>query len=175
MVFGGQVCAHITDHQKKSKRRRKTMKKTICLVGIGLLLVSMVLASCAPVQKTILTKSNLSTLKGTWQGWTTFSSFEGNPVVTTMEINNDTVPLIGKIFLYNLPQKIADIFPGVALSASNNITIDFANGEISSQGTLIGQSGKNFLELTLLAGEKMKMSGWFYYYGIKGTMDLTKK
>ena len=92
-----------------------------------------------------------------------------------MEINNDTVPIKGKIILYNVPQKIADIFPGVAIPAGNNITIDFVNGEISSQGTLIGQSGKNFLELTLLAGEKMKMSGWFYYYGIKGTMDLTKK
>jgi len=26
-----------------------------------------------------------------------------------------------------------------------------------------------------LAGEKMKMSGWFYYYGMKGTVELTKK
>ncbi len=150
------------------------MKKTICLVGIGLLLVSMALLSCAPV-KTVITKSNLPTLRGTWQGWTTFSSFEGKPVLTTMEINNDTVPVIGKIFLYNLPQAIADIFPGIALSAGNNITIDFANGEISREGTLIGQTGKNFLELTLLAGEKMKMNGWFYYYGTKGTVELTKK
>ncbi len=150
------------------------MKKRVCLVGIGLLLVSMVLLSCAPV-KTVITKSNLPTLRGTWEGWTTFSSFEGKPVLTTMEINNDTVPIKGKIFLYNLPQKIADIFPGVALSAGNNITMDFANGEISDQGTLIGRSGKNFLELTLLAGEKMKMSGWFYYYGTKGTVELTKK
>ncbi len=92
-----------------------------------------------------------------------------------MEIYNDTVPVKGKIFLYNLPQKVADIFPGVALSASNNIAIDFANGEISDQRTLIGQTEKNFLELTLLAGEKTKMNGWFYYYGSKGTTTLTKK
>jgi hypothetical protein len=150
------------------------MKKRICLVGIGLFLVSVVLVSCAPV-KTVITTSNLPTLRGTWQGWTTFSSFQGDPVLTTMEINNDTVPIKGKIILYNVPQKIADIFPGVAIPAGNNITIDFANGEISSQGTLIGQSGKNFLELTLLAGEKPKMSGWFYYYGSKGTVELTKK
>jgi hypothetical protein len=44
------------------------MKKTICLVGMGLLLVSMVWVSCAPMQKTVLTKSNMSTLKGKWQG-----------------------------------------------------------------------------------------------------------
>jgi hypothetical protein len=92
-----------------------------------------------------------------------------------MEINNDTVPVQGKIFLYNLPQRIADIFPGVALSASNNITIDFVNGKISDQGTFIGQTGENFLELTFFTGEKMKMNGWFYYYGSKGTMTLTKK
>jgi hypothetical protein len=92
-----------------------------------------------------------------------------------MEIDNDTVPIKGRINLFNLPQKVADNFPGVPLSAGNNITMDFANGEISDQGTLIGQTGKNFLELTLSAGEKMKMNGWFYYYGSKGTIELTKK
>jgi hypothetical protein len=43
------------------------MKKRIFLVGIGLLLVSVASLSCAPVQKTMITKSNLSILKGTWQ------------------------------------------------------------------------------------------------------------
>ncbi len=94
-------------------------------------------------------------------------------MLTTMEIDNDIVPLKGKINLINVPDKIAATFPGVALPAGNNITIVFANGEISDQGTLIGQSGKNFLELTLSAGGKM--SGWFYYYGSKGTVELTKK
>jgi hypothetical protein len=129
--------------------------------------------SCAPVQKTIITKNNLSTLKGTWEGWTVFSTFQANPVLTKLEIDNDAVPIKGRINLFNLPQKVADNFPGVPLSAGNNIAIDFANGEISDQGTLIGQTGKNFLELTLLAGEKM--NGWFYYYGSKGTVELTKK
>ena len=151
------------------------MKKLICLVSAGLLLVSIASMSCAPVQKTVITKSNLSTLKGKWEGWTTFSSFQANPVLTTVEIDNDTVPLKGKINLINVPDKIASAFPGVDLPAGNNITIDFANGEISDQGTLIGQTGKNFLELTLSAGEKMKMNGWFYYYGSKGTVELTKK
>ena len=151
------------------------MKKVICLVGIGVLLVLIAFVSCAPIQKTIITKNNLSTLKGTWEGWTVFSTFQANPVLTKLEIDNDAVPIKGRINLFNLPQKVADNFPGVPLSAGNNIAIDFANGEISDQGTLIGQTGKNFLELTLLAGEKMKMSGWFYYYGSKGTMTLTKK
>ncbi len=149
------------------------MKKLICLVSSGVLLVSIVFVSCAPVRKTIITKGNLFTLKGKWEGWTTFGSFQANPVLTTMEIDNDIVPLKGKINLINVPDKIAATFPGVALPAGNNITIVFANGEISDQGTLIGQSGKNFLELTLSAGGKM--SGWFYYYGSKGTIELTKK
>ena len=151
------------------------MEKGNRWVWVSLLLVSVAFVSCAPVQKTVITKNNLSALKGKWEGWTTFSSFQANPVLTTMEIDNETVPLKGKINLINVPDKIAATFPGVALAAGNNIIIDFANGEISDQGTFIGQTGKNFLELTLLAGAKMKMNGWFYYYGSKGTVELTKK
>jgi hypothetical protein len=151
------------------------MRRVLCLAGVSLLLVSMVLVSCAPVQKTMVTKSNLSTLKGTWQGWTTFSSVQSSPIRTTLEITNDTVPVRGRITLDNLPGAVASIFPADAKTAGNDVTIDFKNGMISDQGTLIGQTGQNFLELTLSVGEKMKMNGWFYYYGAKGTVELTKK
>ena len=151
------------------------MRRAICLAGVSLLLVSMVLVSCAPVQKTMVTKSNLSTLKGTWQGWTTFSSVQSSPIRTTMEITNDTVPVRGRITLESLPSAVASIFPADAKTAGNDVTIDFKNGMISDQGTLIGQTGQNFLELTLSVGEKMKMNGWFYYYAAKGTVELTKK
>ncbi|MBP1697573.1 MAG: hypothetical protein H6Q41_2761 [Deltaproteobacteria bacterium] len=151
------------------------MKKRICFVGIGLLFVSVVMMSCAPVQKTILTKNNLPTLKGTWQGWTTFSSVQSSPIRTTLQITNDTVPVRGNITLNNLPGAVASIFPADAKTAGNDVTIDFKNGMISDQGTLIGQTGQNFLELTLSVGEKTRMNGWFYYYGAKGTVELTKK
>ncbi len=151
------------------------MEKRIRLVVISLLLVSVALLSCAPVQKTIITKNNMSILKGTWQGWTSFSAVQARPVLTTMQIDNDTVPLTGKMVLFNLPQQVADILPAASLPAGNNVTIDFANGGVSSEGTLINHGGSNFIELTLFAGEKPKLSGWFYYYGVKGTMDLTKK
>ncbi len=151
------------------------MKKTICLVGMGLLLVSMGWVSCAPMQKTVITKSNLSTLKGRWQGWTTFSSVQSNPILTTLQITNDAVPVQGNITLNNLPDSVALAFPADAKTAGGNVTIDFKNGLITDQGTLIGQSGQNFLELAYYAGEKMKMNGWFYYYGAKGTIELTKK
>ena len=151
------------------------MKKRICLVGVGLLLVSVALLACAPVQKTMITKNNLSLVKGTWQGWTTFSTVSAAPVLTTMKITNDTVPLTGSIILTNVPQQVANILPSAALPAGNNVTIDFANGEISSDGTLVNHGGKNFIDLSFFAGEKPKLSGWFYYYGAKGTMELTKK
>jgi hypothetical protein len=154
------------------------MKKMICLFGIGLLFVSVVFVGCASLQfqKTAITKSNLSTLKGTWSGWTTFSSFSSNPVLTTMEIDNDTVPVKAKITLQNLPSGVAAQFPADAMTAGNSAAIiEFTNAHVSDQGTLIGTTGQNFLELTLLVGEKTKMSGWFYYYGGKGTVTLTKK
>jgi hypothetical protein len=153
------------------------MKKGIFLTGVSLALISMVLLGCASlqVQKTAVTKANLAMVKGTWSGWTTFSSYQSNPVLTTMEIYNDAVPLQGKIVLNSLPDRVAASFPADAKTAGNDVTIDFKNGKISDQGTLIGQTGENFLELTLLVGEKTKMSGWFYYYGAKGTADFTKK
>jgi len=70
---------------------------------------------------------------------------------------------------------IDSIFPADAKTAGDDVTIDFKNGMISDQGTLIGQTGQNFLELTLSVGEKMKMNGWFYYNGARGTVDFTKK
>jgi hypothetical protein len=134
------------------------------------------LLSCAPGQKTVVTNNNLSTLKGSWEGWTSFSAASVRPVLTKLEIYNTTVPLAGTITLYNIPQQIADVIPSSELPVGNNVTINFNNGKITDQGTIIGHGTMgNFLELTLYAGEKMKMSGWFYYYGIKGTMDLTKK
>jgi len=151
------------------------MKKTIGLVGMGLLLVSMVLVSCAPMQKTMLTKNNVPMLKGNWQGWTTFSSLPNSPVLTTMQITNDTVPVTGNITLTNLPDAVAAVFPADAKTAGNNVTINFSNGMITDQGTLLGRSGENFLELTYYAGEKPKLNGWFYYYYAKGTAEFTKK
>jgi hypothetical protein len=151
------------------------MRNRLSLAGIGLLFVSVVGMACAPVQKTIITKSDLPTLKGTWSGWTIFSSAQNNPVLTTLEINNDTVPLQGRITLSNLPQGVASLFPVESLSAGNQVAIHFRNGKISDQGTIIGQSGENFLELTYSAGEKPKFDGWFYYFGARGTLTVTKQ
>ena len=153
------------------------MKKAICLVGVGLLLVSMVLVSCTPMQKTMLTKNSVPMLKGNWQGWTTYSSMPNTPVLTYLQITNDTVPVQGSLTLNNLPDAVAAVFPADAKTAGGNVTIDFSNAMISDQGTLVSHStrGRDFIELTYYAGEKPKLSGWFYYYYTKGTVEFTKK
>ena len=154
------------------------MKKTICLVGIGLLLVSVVLPGCAsmgPGPKTAITTSNVSMLQGRWSGWTTFSNYADKPVITTLLFTNATVPLRGSITLDfgNAPQ-VARVFPADAKTGGNLAIIQFQNGMISDQGTVIGTTGQNFLELTLRSGEKMKMNGFFYYYWTRGTVEFTK-
>ena len=153
------------------------MKKAMGLVGFGLLLVLVGLLSCAqvPVEKTIVTEGNLSALKGTWSGWTSFKGLASSSVLTNLEISNDTVPIQGTITLYNLPQGVANLFPNESLSLGNNFTLDFKNGLISDKGTIIAESGKNSLELAYYAGEKPRVDGWFLYYSANGTMTLTKK
>ncbi len=151
------------------------MKRTTCLAGIRLLLVSVALLSCAPAQKTIVTTSNLSTLKGTWEGWTDFGLGQAPPVLTYLEIINDSPPIQGKITLNQLPGPVALVIPADAKTADNSLIIDFKNGKISNQGTIIAQSGQNFVELTYFGGGKPKLEGWFYYWALKGTLSVTKK
>ena len=154
------------------------MKKTICLVGIGLLLVSVVLPGCAsmgPGPKTAITTSNVSMLRGRWSGWTTFTNYEDTPVITTLLFTNATVPLHGSITLdFGNAPRVARVFPADAKTGGNLATIQFQNGMISDRGTFIGTTGQNSLELTLRSGEKTKMTGIFYYYGTRGTVDFTK-
>jgi hypothetical protein len=151
------------------------VKKVTRVSAVGLVLFSMALMSCAPAQKIVITQDNLPVLKGTWSGWTTFSSALTNPVLTTLEISNDTIPLQGKITFSNVPPGVVSYIPVESLSAGNQVVIDFKNGKISDQGTIIGQTGQNFLELSYNAGETPTLDGWFYYYGAKGTLRVSKK
>jgi hypothetical protein len=98
-------------------------------------------------------------------------------VLTTLQITNDTVPVEGNITLINLSDPVALVFPADYKTAGGNVTIDFNNARITDQGTLISQSkrGRDFIELIYYAGEKPKLSGWFYYYISKGTVEFTKK
>jgi hypothetical protein len=152
------------------------MKRTICMVGISLYLVSMVLAGCAsmaPVQKTKLSTSDLSALTGTWQGWSTFKSYQ-SPIMTTIEITNSTIPIQGKVIFPDVSPGAAAALPGAFTTAGSN-TLEFSTGRITDQGTLIATgTGSNFVEFTYYAGAKPKLEGWFYYYGASGTLAVSR-
>jgi hypothetical protein len=153
------------------------VKKNTSLMVARLLLISVLLAGCAPMQKTVITESTLPTLKGTWSGWTTFSSFETNKVRTTLEISTDKVPIQGKITLHQLPGNVR-VFLLIDLkvvSADNSFTLYFKNGTITDSGTILGTNGQNFLDLTYYAGEKQhRFDGRFYFNGGKGDFTATK-
>jgi hypothetical protein len=151
------------------------MARSICAAGIGLVVVSLLLASCASAPRTMVTTSSLPALKGTWEGWTDFGIGQGKPVLTQVTIVNDTVPITTKITLFNLPSEVARVFPAEAKTAGNDVTFEFTGGKITNQGTLIAQSGKDILEITYFAGKKPKIQGWFYYWVTKGTFETYKK
>jgi hypothetical protein len=142
-----------------------------------LLWVSVFLVGCVQLQKTAITESTLPTLKGKWSGWTTFSSFQSNRVRTTLEVNNDKVPVQGKIILHQLPGNVR-VFLLIDLkdvSADNSYTYYFRNGAITGKGTLLGTNGQNFLELAYSTGEKdHRLDGQFYFNGGKGEITLSK-
>ena len=153
------------------------MKKKTSFMVVRLLAISVLLAGCAPMQKTRVTESTLPTLKGRWSGWTTFSSLQTNKVRTTLEINTDKVPIQGKIILHQLPGNVR-VFLLIDLkdvSADNSFTLYFKDGKITDSGTILGTHGQNFLELSYYVGEKQhKFDGRFYFNGGKGDFTATK-
>jgi hypothetical protein len=151
------------------------MKRAFCLAAMGLVLISMMLISCAPAQKTIISSSNLPSLVGRWEGWVNFGLGGGPGFMCNLVIANDTPPIQGSVTFVQLPQRLAMIFPADAKSADNSVTVNFKNANISNHGTLIAQSGENLLELTYFGEGKPKIQGWFYYWATKGNFEVSKK
>jgi hypothetical protein len=150
-------------------RRKKVMRKLVCLSLIVALFVSMTVVFAYAQAQTKLTKDKAGVLKGVWQGNMDFGNNLTCLLVLTIE--NDTVPLKGKLSMQNIPAGRADLFPGGF--SGNTYEGPFDNGLITNKGTLIisGQGG-NFGEWTLKGD---KLSGWFYLWGSQGTMSLKKK
>ena len=142
---------------------------------MGYLLVSIALAGCTPVQKTVITASNLPSIQGTYEGWTDFGIGQFSPVMTQLQISNNTVPIQGRVTFNNLPNELARIIPADHKTVGNNVTINFSDGKISQNGTVISRIGQNTLELAYFEEEKPKIRGWFYYWAFKGTFEVTKK
>jgi hypothetical protein len=151
------------------------MKRLFSLGVAGLVFTSMMLVSCAPAQKTVITNSNLPSLVGRWEGWMNFGIGGGTGFMCYLDIANDTPPIQGRITFVHLPDRFAMIFPANAKTADNSVMIDFRNGEIDNQGTLVTRNGKDFIEMTYLGGEKPKIQGSFYYWATKGNFEVSKK
>jgi len=146
------------------------------LMSLMMLLVWVLLAACAPMQKTVITNSNLPALKGKWSGWMIFSGYQGNSLMTTLEIFNDKVPIEGRIIINDFPAAARNMF-GIPLKdvmADNSIILKFNDAKITDEGTLRGTNGQNFLELTYY-GERQRLDGRFYFYGAAGTTEFSRE
>jgi hypothetical protein len=143
---------------------------------LAMLLVWMLLAACAPMQKTVITNDNLPSLKGKWSGWTTFRNYQERSLMTTLEIFNDKVPVAGRIIINDFPAAARNMF-GIPLKdvmADNSIVLKFDDARITDEGTLRGTNGQNFLELTYY-GERQRLGGPFYFYGAAGTTEFSRR
>jgi len=140
------------------------MKRMIFSVCIILIFALLVLVSYAAMTREPISTSNLSDLKGKWEGWRSFGTTN---LRTEFEIYNDTLPLKGKFTFHDMKRK------GMM---SGTITSDFGRGTINDKGNFYLKSGENYWELSLYKSEgKMKLEGDFYFQGAKGTMSFEKK
>jgi hypothetical protein len=147
------------------------MKKMKKMIGLSVVLLILAGVGCATLPpKTTLTKGNQGILQGKWEGWLNFAlGATGNMV---LEITNNAAPFKGYITMTNLPRG-AGMFPG-NFAGDTTYAGPFDHGLLTDKGDFIitGQAG-NFGEFQLMG--QNKLSGWFYLWGTKGTMSLTKK
>lgn len=137
--------------------------KKIVFGGVFILIILVGLVGYAAMTKEPISESNLSDLKGKWEGWRTLT---GGNLRTELEIDNDTLPLQGK-FIYH------DVKRQGKMSGTN--TMGFKNGRIKDNNFYV-KRGETEIELSLHKGDgKMKLEGSFYFAGNRGTMELNKK
>jgi hypothetical protein len=142
------------------------MKKIICLVVVVLMIAGVAIAA----KKMAITEKNLSGLKGTWEGTIGFGLEGAANSPAKLEILNDTAPVKVRMTVRNVSDQVASVL-GVM---GGTVTFENDEGLITSQGTLMWTGpNRNWLEVILL-GDK-KLSGWYYYRGVKGDMNLNKK
>ena len=141
------------------------MKKVICVVGIVLFFASMVFAAA-------ITKKDLGSLKGTWEGFASAGTSNAN---LKIEIMNDAEPVEGKVTLSNIPAGDWKTNYGIP----DPWTAHSKEGKITSKGTVmfLGDMG-NFFEITSVGKDKSgkaMVQGWFYSKGVRADFSATKK
>jgi hypothetical protein len=134
--------------------------------GLFFFLLVFLIGACATVsQKAPMTSSDLSFLKGEWEG-TRVIQFDKliSTDWTEMEIFNDSIPLKGKMTIYYL-------------QGSDTRRYSFENGFIDPEGNLsIRLTEINNITLSLYREEKrIKLDGYYTHRGNLGTLTLYKK
>ncbi len=143
------------------------MKKILCLIGIGLIIVSVAFAAGKKI-----TANDLPGLKGTWTGMLDFGMVgaDSGSSPCTLEILNDKVPVQAKLTLSNVPDFIAS---SVGTSAGKN-EMNLNDGQLTSQGTIFWTGPeKNMFEVSM-GGEK-KLNATYWFRTIRGSASLKKK
>ncbi len=137
--------------------------KRIIISCIILVLALIVFVSYAEMRKIVISKANLSDLKGNWTGSRTVGTGTWN---TDLEISNDSLPLQCKFTFYDVTMHNRP---------AGTQTRDW-KARINDQGNLFIKGGNLDLELSLYeeGGEK-KLEGNYFWVGAKGTMSFKKK
>ena len=133
--------------------------------GIAFVLLVSLIGACATVPKTAMIPSDLSFLKGEWEGSRDITLERLRSIdFTEMEIFNDSIPLKGKI---------AYAFMG----GSDTRRYSFENGIIDSEGNLSIELTEIIkINLSLYREEKrIKLDGSFSYRDSTGRLTLYKK
>ncbi len=148
------------------------MKKFICLIVIGLMIASVVLAAEWPRRN--ITAEDLAGLKGTWLGDMDFGmgGGRGDTTACTLEILNDVVPLQAKLTLWNVPRFVAE---GAGVWEGRN-EFDLDDGQLTSQGTLLWISPEaEHYKFVLSMNSEKKLNATFLYRTKSGTSAFRKK
>ncbi len=137
------------------------------MVVVGMLLVFILTAmtSYAIYTKKTITPADLPVLKGKWSGDRVVGT-KPEKYLVDLEINNDKLPLKGKLTLYKV------IRAGVK---DRTEVIGLGKSEIKD-GNLVIKGDNIVFELSLYTEEgKMKLEGDYSFQDLKGTLSVYKK
>ena len=134
--------------------------------GIFFFLLVFLIGGCALMpQKATMIPTDLSLLKGTWQGSRDITFDRKRHIdFTEMEIFNDSIPLKGKISI-------------AFLEGTDTRRHSFENGVIDAGGSLSIQLTEiNKITLSMYReGEKIKLDGHYTHRDNQGRLTLYKK
>jgi hypothetical protein len=142
------------------------MKKAMGVVVMFFLLIVMGMTSYAVMAKKPITAADIPSLKGKWKGERIIMGVP-NKFPMDMEINNDKLPLKGKVTLHNVMREG---------SKGRTVVFGLEKSELTKDGKLLIK-GKSFqVELFLSTeGTKMELQGDYKFEDLNGTVELYKK